>query len=198
MPAMIELKEITKDYGPVSVLESLSLSVDAGSFTSLLGASGSGKTTLLNLISGLDRPTSGELSIGGDLAFSDKKRVHVPPQRRNIGYVFQSYALWPHMRAIDNVAYPLRARGIGVSERHKAAHELLCRLDIADLADRFPFALSGGQQQRVAIARALIHRPRVLLLDEPLSSLDVQLRERARAWIAKVHAEFQLTTVLVT
>ena len=115
MPAMIELKEITKDYGPVSVLESLSLSVDAGSFTSLLGASGSGKTTLLNLISGLDRPTSGELSIGGDLAFSDKKRVHVPPQRRNIGYVFQSYALWPHMRAIDNVAFPLRARGIGVS-----------------------------------------------------------------------------------
>ena len=198
MGATIGLNGVNKRYGAVEVLQSLTLDIADGSFTALLGASGCGKTTLLNLIAGLDAPSGGEIAIGGETVHSAARRIAVPAQRRNIGYVFQSYALWPHMRVVDNVAYPLRVRGTAKAERHRAAQDILQRLELGELGARFPFELSGGQQQRVAIARALIYRPKVLLLDEPLSNLDVQLRERARAWIAKVHAEFGLTTVLVT
>jgi len=198
MAAMIELTDVGKRYGPVTVLTSVSLALEEGSFTSLLGASGCGKTTILNMIAGLDQPSSGRISIDGRIAFSRDAKVDVPTHHRNVGYVFQSYALWPHMRVIDNVTYPLRVRGVGKSEREQLGHDMLERLELGALAKRFPFELSGGQQQRVAIGRALVHRPRVLLLDEPLSNLDVQLRQRARAWIAKIHKDFNLTTVLVT
>jgi iron(III) transport system ATP-binding protein len=196
--AKIQLRAVTKRYGDVNVLSPLTLDIEEGSFTSLLGASGSGKTTLLNLVAGLDQPSSGEISIGSTLAYSQEKRVALPAERRNIGFVFQSFALWPHMRVLDIVAYPLRIRGIRKTERYDEARKLLGRLGLDHLSDRYPYALSGGQQQRVAIARALIHRPQLLLLDEPLSSLDVQLREKARAWIARVQREFGLTTILVT
>ncbi len=198
MAAIIELDQVTKRYTSADVLAAMSLSFEAQQFTSLIGQSGCGKTTLLNIIAGLDQPTSGDVRIGGAWAFSASRGIDLPPHKRNIGYVFQSYALWPHMRVIENVAYPLRVRGVGQDERVKAAQDLLDRLEIGDLGQRFPFELSGGQQQRVAIARALVHRPQVLLLDEPLSNLDVQLRGRARAFIARVHKEFKLTTVLVT
>ncbi|HVZ14576.1 MAG TPA: ABC transporter ATP-binding protein [Bauldia sp.] len=189
---------MTKRYGQLDVLRPITVSVEQGSFTSLLGASGCGKTTLLNLIAGLDQPSSGEISINGKNVFSDRTRNNVPAEQRNIGFVFQSYALWPHMRVIDNVAYALKLKGEDKTARRKAAEEMLQKLGLGMLADRFPFQLSGGQQQRVAIARSLVYRPQLLLLDEPLSSLDTQLREQARAWIAEIHKEFQLTTVLVT
>jgi iron(III) transport system ATP-binding protein len=198
MTAMITLNGVTKSYGQVKVLDPISLSIEEGSFTALLGASGCGKTTLLNLIAGLDRPSDGEIGINGSVVYSARAGADLPAERRNVGYVFQSYALWPHMRVLDNIAYPLRLRGIGRRERHEAAREMLARLELAGLADRYPFERSGGQQQRVAIARALVFRPQVLLLDEPLSSLDAQLRERARTWLAKLQAELKLTTVLVT
>ncbi|MFT0858906.1 ABC transporter ATP-binding protein [Ancylobacter sp. G4_0304] len=198
MSAMITLNGVTKSYGPVNVLNPISLSIEEGSFTALLGSSGCGKTTLLNLIAGLDKPSAGEISIGGSRVYSSSGGVDVPAERRNVGYVFQSYALWPHMRVLDNIAYPLKLRGMGRTERHAAAREMLARLDLIPLAERYPFELSGGQQQRVAIARALVFQPKVLLLDEPLSALDVQLRERARSWLAKLQAELKLTTVIVT
>ncbi|MFC7400558.1 ABC transporter ATP-binding protein [Chelatococcus sp. GCM10030263] len=198
MTAMITLNGVTKSYGQVKVLDPISLSIEEGSFTALLGASGCGKTTLLNLIAGLDSPSGGEIGINGSVVYSASAGADLPAERRNIGYVFQSYALWPHMRVLDNIAYPLRLRGVGRRERHEAARAMLARLELSALADRYPFELSGGQQQRVAIARALVFRPQVLLLDEPLSSLDAQLRERARTWLAKLQAELKLTTVLVT
>ncbi|MCG6122831.1 MAG: ABC transporter ATP-binding protein [Microvirga sp.] len=198
MTAMIELVDISKRYGPVEVLSSVSLSLEEGSFTALLGASGCGKTTMLNMIAGLDQPSSGEIGIEQKSVFSVRAGTDVPTHRRNVGYVFQSYALWPHMTVIENVTYPLRVRHMGKSEREAKGREMLERLELAALAARYPFELSGGQQQRVAIGRALIHRPKVLLLDEPLSNLDVQLRQRARAWIAKIHKDFNLTTILVT
>ncbi|WP_439631952.1 ABC transporter ATP-binding protein [Shinella sp.] len=198
MSTMVEFRNVVKSFGAVQVLEGLSFKIEEGAFTSLLGASGSGKTTALNLLAGLDQPTSGDVLINDGEVFSSQRGLDVPIERRNIGFVFQSYALWPHMRVVDIVAYPLRIRGIGKVERHKAANAILERLELGHLGQRYPFELSGGQQQRVAIARSLVYRPRLLLLDEPLSNLDAQLRERAREWLAKVHAEFQLTTVLVT
>ncbi len=175
MAAMIELTGVAKRYGPVEVLSALSLGIAAGSFTSLLGASGCGKTTMLNMIAGLDQPSAGDIRIQDTLAFSSRRGIDVPAHRRNMGYVFQSYALWPHMRVIDNVAYPLRVRGIGVAERRRAAQAMLERLELDALPQRFPFELSGGQQQRVAIARALAMQPEVLLFDEPTSALDPEL-----------------------
>lgn len=198
MAAMIELLDVSKRYGPVEVLSSISLALEEGSFTALLGASGCGKTTMLNMIAGLDQPSSGEISIERRTAFALKTGIDIPTHRRNVGYVFQSYALWPHMTVIQNVTYPLRVRGMGKSEREAKGRDMLERLELGALGTRYPFELSGGQQQRVAIGRALVHRPKVLLLDEPLSNLDVQLRQRARAWIKKIHKDFNLTTVLVT
>jgi len=198
MPDMITLNGVTKSYGAVRVLNPISLGIKEGSFTALLGASGCGKTTLLNLIAGLDTPSGGEIRIGGALVYSDTGNTSVPAERRGVGYVFQSYALWPHMSVLDNIAYPLKLRGSGRAERHQAARAMLDRLELSKLAERYPFELSGGQQQRVAIARALVFQPKVLLLDEPLSALDVQLRERARSWLAKLQAELKLTTVIVT
>lgn len=198
MTAMVSLKGVAKSYGAYKVLDPISLEIEDGSFTALLGASGSGKTTLLNLIAGLDQPSAGEIAIAGTTVFAHGAGIDVSTERRNLGYVFQSYALWPHMRVLDNVAYPLRVRGAGRAERHRAAQDMLERLELSSLGQRFPFELSGGQQQRVAIARALVYRPQLLLLDEPLSNLDVQLRERARAWLSKLQSDLKLTTVLVT
>jgi iron(III) transport system ATP-binding protein len=194
----VELSGLGKAFGLVRVLDGVSLKVPTGAFTSLLGPSGCGKTTLLNLIGGLDKPTEGEIRFGGDLVYSAAQAVDLPTEKRNVGYVFQSYALWPHMKVLDNVGYPLRIRRVPKTERLERAREMLRRLELDALADRYPYQLSGGQQQRVAIARSLVYQPRLLLLDEPLSNLDAQLRERARAWLKQVHESFGLTTILVT
>lgn len=198
MDKMISLRGLTKSFGAVKVMDPTSLDIAKGSFTSLLGASGCGKTTLLNMIAGLEVPTAGEIEIADTTVFSSGRSINIPTEKRNIGFVFQSYALWPHMRVLANVAYPLRLRRIAKEERERKAKDILDRLELGHLAQRFPYELSGGQQQRVAIARSLVYNPQLLLLDEPLSSLDVQLRERARAWLASLQAELKLTTVLVT
>ena len=194
----VGLSGISKSFGSLTVLDDVNLTVAEGSFTSLLGPSGCGKTTLLNIIGGLDRPTAGEIRFGSDPIYSDRQGINVPTERRNIGYVFQSYALWPHMTVLQNVGYALKIRRAPAAERQQRSREMLEKLELGALADRYPFQLSGGQQQRVAIARSLVYRPRLLLLDEPLSNLDAQLRERARAWLRSVHESFGLTTILVT
>ena len=198
MSAAVKLRGIRKSYGTLEILKGLDLTIEDGSFTSLLGPSGCGKTTLLNMIGGLDQPTGGDIDIYSDAVFSKTDQINVPIERRNVGFVFQNYALWPHMTVLQNVAYSLRLRGIGKLEREKRSRAMLDRLELAHLADRYPYQLSGGQQQRVAIARALVYQPRLLLLDEPLSNLDAQLRERARSWLKDIHDTFKLTTILVT
>jgi len=198
MTNAVQLRHISKSFGSVKVLDDIDLDVAEGSFTSLLGPSGCGKTTLLNIMGGLERPTGGQISFGNDLIYSAEDAVNLPTEKRNVGYVFQSYALWPHMTVLQNVGFPLRIRGLNPAERDKRAREMLERLELGTLADRYPYQLSGGQQQRVAIARSLVYQPRLLLLDEPLSNLDAQLRERARAWLKSVHETFGLTIILVT
>jgi iron(III) transport system ATP-binding protein len=198
MDIAVGLSGISKSFGSLTVLDDVNLTVAEGSFTSLLGPSGCGKTTLLNIIGGLDRPTAGEIRFGSDPIYSDRQGINVPTEHRNIGYVFQSYALWPHMTVLQNVGYALKIRRAPAAERQQRSREMLEKLELGALADRYPFQLSGGQQQRVAIARSLVYRPRLLLLDEPLSNLDAQLRERARAWLRSVHESFGLTTILVT
>ena len=198
MGSAVELSRISKSFGAVKVLDEIDLTVPEGSFTSLLGPSGCGKTTLLNIIGGLEKPSGGRISFGEELIYSEQDAVDVPTERRNIGFVFQSYALWPHMTVKQNVGYPLRIRRIDGGIRDRRAREMLDKLELGALADRYPFQLSGGQQQRVAIARALVYQPRILLLDEPLSNLDAQLRERARVWLKTVHETFGLTIILVT
>jgi iron(III) transport system ATP-binding protein len=198
MVVAVRLDRLSKSYGSLGVLKDLSLDVRKGSFTSLLGPSGCGKTTLLNMIGGLDQPTSGNITLDDEMVFSSARDINVPPEKRNLGYVFQSYALWPHMTVLQNIGFSMKIRKVAKAERDRRSREMLEKLELDSLAERYPYQLSGGQQQRVAIARALVYRPRLLLLDEPLSNLDAQLRERARTWLKNVHETFKLTTILVT
>ncbi len=198
MSTAVRIRGLSKSYGVLKVLQEIDIDVAEGMFCSLLGPSGCGKTTLLNMVGGLDRPDTGEIMIGNDSVYASAKGINLGADKRNIGYVFQNYALWPHMRVLDNVAYPLRLRKLPREDREKQSREMLERLELGHLAERYPYQLSGGQQQRVAIARSLVYRPRLLLLDEPLSNLDAQLRERARSWLKSVHDSFKLTTILVT
>ena len=190
--ARIELSRVTKQYGPVTAVRDVSFTIDAGSLVTLLGPSGCGKTTTLRLIAGLETVTSGRILIGDDdvtaLGATD----------RNVSMVFQSYALFPHMSVLDNVAYGPRVAGR--SRRHAAevAREALAGVGLAELGDRLPSELSGGQQQRVAIARALVLEPRVLLFDEPLSNLDARLRRQMREEIRTLQRRLGITVVYVT
>lgn len=198
MKTAVQISGLSKSYGALKVLHDIDINVAEGAFCSLLGPSGCGKTTLLNMIGGLDRPDAGKIVIGDDEVYSAADRVNLGTEKRNIGYVFQNYALWPHMTVLNNVGYSLRLRRQPHAERDRQSREMLDRLELGHLADRYPYQLSGGQQQRVAIARSLVYHPRLLLLDEPLSNLDAQLRERARSWLKNVHDNFKLTTILVT
>ncbi|PJR09854.1 ABC transporter ATP-binding protein [Sinorhizobium meliloti] len=198
MKTAVQISGISKSYGALKVLHDIDIRVAEGAFCSLLGPSGCGKTTLLNMIGGLDQPDAGEIVLGDDTVYSAPRRINLGTEKRNIGYVFQNYALWPHMSVLDNVGYSLRLRRKPRAERDRQSHDMLERLELGHLADRYPYQLSGGQQQRVAIARSLVYHPRLLLLDEPLSNLDAQLRERARSWLKSVHDSFKLTTILVT
>lgn len=197
MPS-IQVSGLTKRFGESIAVAGIDFSVPDGCFTTLLGPSGCGKTTTLRLLAGFERPDAGEISIGERVVASTRGRgLFVPPERRNVGVVFQSYALWPHMTAFDQIAYPLRARGRGseVSERVRNA---LALVRLPDVGDRYPSQLSGGQQQRIALARALVFEPAVLLLDEPLSNLDAELRVEMRAELTRLHHEIGITTVYVT
>ena len=188
----VELLGVSKRFGRVEAVRDVSLAVAPGEYVALLGPSGSGKTSLLRLISGLEPPDGGEIEIAG------RPATHIPAYRRQLGVVFQGYALFPHLSALDNVAYPLRMRGVGRAARRKQAATTLSRVGMAGLERRRPSELSGGQQQRVALARALAHDPPVLLLDEPLSALDRELRESMRIELRRIQREFRVAVLHVT
>lgn len=197
-PPAIELYRVTKRFGTVRAVDALDLVVQTGEFFTLLGPSGCGKTTALRLIAGLERPDEGEIRIAGrPVAFPDRG-VFVPAAKRRVGMVFQNFALWPHMTVAENVAFGLQARGVPLQEREILVRQALSLLRLEDLAERFPHELSGGQQQRVALARALVTQPQVLLMDEPLSNLDANLRAAMRTELKRLHQESGATTVYVT
>jgi ABC-type Fe3+/spermidine/putrescine transport system ATPase subunit len=194
--ASVELERVHKAYGTTQVVRGVSMSVQSGELIALLGPSGCGKTTTLRMVAGLERLDRGVIRVDGREV--DGPGVTVPPERRGLGMVFQSYAVWPNRTVAENVAYPLRLQRVGRSEREARVREALGWVRLTTLGDRLPQQLSGGQLQRVAIARALVATPRVLLLDEPLSNLDAALREELRGEIAALRARLGTTMLFVT
>jgi multiple sugar transport system ATP-binding protein len=179
-------------------LRDVSLAVDSAEFFVLLGPSGCGKSTLLNLVAGLDKPTDGEIRFADQIVAAPRRGVFLPPRQRNVAMVFQSYALYPHLNAYDNIAFPLRVGRTRRTEIDRAVKRISALLDIENLMARKPAEISGGQRQRVAIARALVRRPRLFLLDEPLSNLDAQLRSRMRVELKNLQQQLGITTLYVT
>jgi len=188
----VSVVSVTKRFGETVAVKELSLTIPHGSYCCLLGPSGCGKTTILRMIAGHEKPTSGDIHIGGQSV------IGLPQMQRGTAMMFQSYALFPHRSVLDNVAFALKVRGTGLPARHNQARELLAKVQLEKFADRLPAQLSGGQQQRVALARALITNPRVLLLDEPLSALDEYLRLRMRGELRRVQKELGITFIHVT
>lgn len=188
----ISVTELTKSYGNVFALSSVSIGVKAGEFLTLLGPSGSGKTTLLMAIAGFNRPDSGRI------CFGDTDVTLMPPHKREVGMVFQSYALFPHMSVFENVAFPLKLRKIAAQEKYEKVTEALKTVQLSDFAERHIDQLSGGQRQRVALARAFVFGPKILLMDEPLSALDKKLREEMQIELKQLHRKLGVTTVYVT
>ena len=194
--ATVTIKHISKSFGNNAVLRDFNEVFEEGEFVTLLGPSGCGKTTMLRIIAGFEKPTSGELYIGDELVSGGK--TFVPPEKRNIGMVFQSYAVWPHMNVFDNVAYPLTIKKRPKEEIRTNVERVLEIVHLSQYAKRFPNQLSGGQQQRIALARALVAEPGLLLLDEPLSNLDAKLRESMRFEIKEIQRKLGITVVYVT
>src|SRR5438034_299558 len=193
----VTIKELSKRYGDVGAVQGLSLSVEPGELVALLGPSGCGKTTTLRLVAGFLTPEAGEIWVG-ERCLSSPTSV-VPPERRRMAMIFQSYALWPHMTVAQNVAYGLRfKRGLARADREARVREMLRIVQLSGYESRYPGELGGGQQQRVAVARALVIEPEILLLDEPLSNLDANLREEMRFEIRRLHETFGITTLYVT
>ena len=192
----VSIRGLHKRYGDVAAVDGLDLDVKPGELVALLGPSGCGKTTTLRVVAGFLSPDSGEVWVG-DRCLSSPATV-IPPERRRMGMIFQSYALWPHMTVAQNVAYGLRFNGVPRSERDGKVTEMLRVVQLAGYEQRYPGELSGGQQQRVAVARALVVEPEILLLDEPLSNLDASLREEMRFEIRRLHETFGITTLYVT
>ena len=189
---LVALRAVSKHYGRAIAVNNIALDVFEGEFVTLLGPSGSGKTTTLMLIAGFEQPTSGEIRIRGASVLAR------PPEKRDIGMVFQSYALFPHMTAFDNVAYPLRTRRVPSTEVAERVARVLDAVRMSSFADRYPRQLSGGQQQRVAVARALVYRPSLLLMDEPLGALDRKLREEMQGELKTLQRTLGVTTLYVT
>jgi iron(III) transport system ATP-binding protein len=194
--AAVELRELTKRYGVQAVVDRVSLRIDHGQLVCLLGPSGCGKTTTLRLIAGFIEPTGGEVRVGDRTVSSAGWALD--PQQRNMSMIFQSYALWPHMTVFENVAYGLRLRKLANDAVRAKVRAILGMTRLAEFAERYPSDLSGGQQQRVALARALVVEPETLLLDEPLSNLDANLREEMRFEVRRLHDQYRYTTVYVT
>ena len=197
MPEII-IKDLTKMYGKTAAVDHLNLHIPDRSFITLLGPSGCGKTTTLRMIAGLETPTSGEITINGQVVFSSEQGIDVPPEKRNVGFLFQNYALWPHMTVYENITFGLENMGWDKAKCKARAEELLEMLKIKDYGDRYPAELSGGQQQRVAIARTLAPGPKSLFMDEPLSNLDAKLRMEMRTELKRLHMETDSTFVYVT
>jgi multiple sugar transport system ATP-binding protein len=188
----VTFDKIDKSFGPVRVLEELSLAIEPGEFLVLLGASGSGKTTALRILAGLETASAGRVLIG------DRDVTNVLPKYRDISMVFQSYALYPHKTVAENIGFPLKVRGIPLSDAMAQIKDAAAQVQLEGLLDRFPRQLSGGQRQRVALARAIIRRPAVFLMDEPLSNLDAKLRGHMRAELKHMQHELGITTIYVT
>ncbi|SKA36111.1 mannopine transport system ATP-binding protein [Enhydrobacter aerosaccus] len=190
--ASVRISRLEKRFGPVVAVDGVDLDIAAGEFIALLGPSGSGKTTILMSVAGFEFPTSGAIEVDSE------DLTYVPSNRRNLGMVFQNYTLFPHMTILDNVAFPLKMRGLPRAEGHARAEAALATVRLAGYGHRRPNELSGGQQQRVALARAIVYQPRVLLMDEPLSALDKNLREDMQLEIKRLHAELGITVIFVT
>jgi spermidine/putrescine ABC transporter ATP-binding subunit len=190
--ATVRLQHVSRYFGAVAAVRDLSLAIDRGEFITFLGPSGSGKTTTLMIIAGFEQADSGEVFIDNDSI------LRLPPYRRNIGVVFQNYALFPHLTVAENIGFPLRQRGEGRREIARQVAGMLEMMQLPGLGDRYPRQLSGGQQQRVAIARAIVFSPRLLLMDEPLSALDKKLREELQLEIKRLHARLGITFIHVT
>jgi iron(III) transport system ATP-binding protein len=194
--ALVELRGLSKHYGPLAAVDNISLKIDHGLLVCLLGPSGCGKTTTLRLIAGFVEPSGGQIQVGDRIVSAPERTL--PPEQRNMSMIFQSYALWPHMTVAENIAYGLKLRKIDRETIAKKLSAILTTTKLVAFADRYPGELSGGQQQRVALARALIVEPETLLLDEPLSNLDANLREEMRFEVRRLHDAYRYTTVYVT
>ncbi|MDQ0395927.1 ABC transporter ATP-binding protein [Labrys monachus] len=192
MDSFIHFDAVSKSFGTMKVVDGLDFHVGRGEFVSLLGPSGSGKTTLLMMLAGFETPTSGAIHVDG------VRVERLPPYKRNMGVVFQSYALFPHMTIAENIAFPLKMRGMGRAERESRVTRALDLVRLGELKARRPAQLSGGQQQRIALARSLVYEPKVVLMDEPLSALDKQLREHMQLEIRELHRTLGLTVIFVT
>jgi putative spermidine/putrescine transport system ATP-binding protein len=192
MTVAVQFTDVSRLFGEVKAVDRVTIAIQDGEFFSMLGPSGSGKTTCLRLIAGFEQPTTGSIQIHGVEASG------LPPYQRDVNTVFQDYALFPHMNVLDNVAYGLKVKGVGKSERLQRAEEALAMVALDGFGKRKPAAMSGGQRQRVALARALVNRPRVLLLDEPLGALDLKLREQMQSELKKLQRQLGITFIFVT
>ncbi len=198
MSTTITIKNLTKRFGNVAAVNNVSLKIEAGAFLTLLGPSGCGKTTLLRCIAGLEDPNEGEIYIGDKLVFSSNKGISLAPGARDLGLVFQNYALWPHMTVYKNITFALEMQKLKKEEMDKRVHESLREVQMEGYEDRYPREMSGGQQQRIALARMLAYRPKVFLMDEPLSNLDARLRMDMRTELKRLHHISGATTIYVT
>jgi len=198
MGTPIIINHLTKRFGDVVAVDDVSLTIEPGAFLTLLGPSGCGKTTLLRCVAGLEEPDGGEIYVGDRLLFSHEQGISVPAGQREMGLVFQNYALWPHMTVYKNMAFALELRKLSKEEIAERVQESLTEVHMEGFEDRYPREMSGGQQQRIALARMLAHRPKVFLMDEPLSNLDARLRMDMRAEIKRLHHGARATTIYVT
>lgn len=198
METTIRINNLTKKFGDVVAVNNVSLTIEPGTFLTLLGPSGCGKTTLLRCLSGLEDPDNGEIYIGDQLVFSSAKGVSIEPGKRNLGLVFQNYALWPHMNVYKNMTFALEMQKLSKEEMDKRVKASLAEVQMSGYEDRYPREMSGGQQQRIALARMLAYRPNVFLMDEPLSNLDARLRMDMRTELKRLHHISGATTVYVT
>ena len=198
MGTRIVIKSLTKRFGSVVAVNDVSLTIEDGTFLTLLGPSGCGKTTLLRCVAGLEDPDGGEIYIGDKLVFSHAKGISMPPGKRDLGLVFQNYALWPHMKVDKNITFALEIQKMSKEEMQKRVKEALAEVKMEGYEDRYPREMSGGQQQRIALARMLAYRPKVFLMDEPLSNLDARLRMDMRAELKRLHYSSGATTIYVT
>jgi iron(III) transport system ATP-binding protein len=198
MSEIVKLSGVSKFFGTTRVVHDIDLSIQSGEFISFLGPSGCGKTTTLRMIAGLESVSYGTIIIDGKKVNDSDEQIFVAPEQRDLGMVFQSYAVWPHMSVFDNIAYPLKIKKIPRREITERVNETLALVELDGLEKRMPSQLSGGQQQRVALGRGLVANPKVLLLDEPLSNLDAKLREKMRVDIRRIQQQLGITCIYVT
>jgi ABC-type sugar transport system ATPase subunit len=198
MSATITIRNLTKKFGNVIAVNNITLTIEPGTFLTLLGPSGCGKTTLLRCIAGLEDPDEGEIYVGDKLVFSHTKGISIPSGQRDLGMVFQNYALWPHMTVYKNLTFALEIQKMTKAQMDERVKEALAEVQMEGYADRYPREMSGGQQQRIALARMLAYRPKVFLMDEPLSNLDARLRMDMRVELKRLHHDAGATTLYVT